>query len=173
MGKQERNDMIEAFYPLVHLVVDAMIAGGYKKYRQHRDDLVSEGTIGLIKATEKYDPGKGASEVTYFSRGIRNHVKDYVVRFEKKSDPLVSIYNVEHLIPNEEEEEYVDPDFTLINKYEPKDPINKEIYHRILMGGMSNGDLAKELGVTKNTIRLRKRRLIKRLRDQMMEENII
>ncbi len=39
------------------------------------DDLVSEGTIGLIKASEKFDPGRGKPFVTFAAPYIRTAIE--------------------------------------------------------------------------------------------------
>ena len=57
------------------------VASMFRSHALLRDDLVSEGTIGLMKAAEKYRPGKGASFRTYavfwirraMHRAIDNH----------------------------------------------------------------------------------------------------
>ncbi len=63
-----------------------------KKYAQNRDmdDLVSCGTIGLIKGVSTYDPKKGVQLVTYASRCIQNEIL-MRIRSEKKERREVSL----------------------------------------------------------------------------------
>ncbi|MBP3371764.1 MAG: RNA polymerase sporulation sigma factor SigK [Clostridia bacterium] len=63
-----------------------------KKYAQNRDmdDLVSCGTIGLIKGVSTYDPAKGVQLVTYASRCIQNEIL-MRIRSEKKERREVSL----------------------------------------------------------------------------------
>lgn len=54
-----------------------LVAHVSKKYLQNGaelDDLVSTGTIGLIKAVETFDPAKGTRFATYAARCIENEV---------------------------------------------------------------------------------------------------
>jgi len=48
------------------------------------NDMIQEGFIGLLKATDRYDPKKGASFSTFASFYIDGAVKDYL----RKQDPL-------------------------------------------------------------------------------------
>ena len=41
---------------------------------QNTDDLISIGTIGLIKAVDSFDPDKGAHFATYASRCLQNAI---------------------------------------------------------------------------------------------------
>ena len=63
-----------------------------KKYAQNRDmdDLVSCGTIGLIKGVSTYDPAKGVQLVTYASRCIQNEIL-MRIRSEKKERREISL----------------------------------------------------------------------------------
>ena len=46
----------------------------YYPTAQNQDDLVSIGTVGLIKAVDTFDPDKGAHFATYASRCIQNEI---------------------------------------------------------------------------------------------------
>lgn len=63
-----------------------------KKYAQGRDmdELVSCGTIGLIKGVSTYDPKKGVQLVTYTSRCIQNEIL-MRIRSEKKQKNEISL----------------------------------------------------------------------------------
>ncbi len=55
------------------------------------DDLISAGTIGLIKAIDTYDKSKGSRLVTYASRCIDNELL-MLLRHERKRLREVSLY---------------------------------------------------------------------------------
>ena len=58
----------------------------FKKYYTQtgdQEDLVSIGTIGLIKAISTFDPSKGARLATYAARCIENEILMYF-RSQKK-----------------------------------------------------------------------------------------
>ena len=66
---EARNTLIEHNLRLVAHIVK-------KYYFQHadQDDLISIGTIGLIKGISSFDPAKGARLATYAARCIENAI---------------------------------------------------------------------------------------------------
>lgn len=66
---QARARMIEANLRLV-----VKIARNYEGIGVHLQDLISEGNIGLMKAVEHYDPGKGAKLSSYSAYWIRQAI---------------------------------------------------------------------------------------------------
>jgi len=65
-----------------HLRFVVAIALGYRNYPVSMSDLVSEGTVGLILALEKFDPDRGTRFVTYASFWIRACVLEVVIRYQ-------------------------------------------------------------------------------------------
>ena len=64
-----------------------------KKYyaqSSDQDDLISIGTIGLIKGISSFDPSKGARLATYAARCIENEILMYF-RSQKKLQGEVSL----------------------------------------------------------------------------------
>lgn len=81
-----RNFLVERNLRLVAHIV--------KKYSNHDrdlDDLISTGTIGLIKAINTYDASKGNKLGTYASRCIENELL-MMLRQERKSSREVFLY---------------------------------------------------------------------------------
>ncbi len=70
-----------------------LVAHIAKKYSGNYpiDDLISAGTIGLIKAIDTYDKSKGSRLVTYASKCIDNELL-MLLRHEKKHVREVSLY---------------------------------------------------------------------------------
>lgn len=82
-----RNRLIEHNLRLVAHVV--------KKYSNtvyEPDDLISIGTIGLIKAVDSFNQGKGIRLATYASRCIENELL-MLIRSSKKQSREVSLYD--------------------------------------------------------------------------------
>ena len=67
-----RNELVEHNLRLV-----AHIVKKYYAISGEQDDLISIGTIGLIKAVESYDLGKKTKFSTYASRCIENEILMY------------------------------------------------------------------------------------------------
>ena len=83
---EARNKLIEHNLRLV-----AHIVKKYSNMERESEDLISIGTIGLIKAIDTYDVSKGNKLVTYASRCIENELL-MLFRKEKKCSREVSIY---------------------------------------------------------------------------------
>ena len=75
---QARNLLIEHNLRLVAHIIK-------KYYTQicNQDDLISIGTIGLIKGISTYDPAKGVRLATYASRCIENEILMHFRRMKK------------------------------------------------------------------------------------------
>ena len=71
-----------------------LVAHIVKKYHQNDrelEELISIGTIGLIKEVNSFDETKGSKLVTYAAKCIENELLMYI-RLEKKKAREVSIY---------------------------------------------------------------------------------
>lgn len=82
---EARNVLIERNLRLV-----AHIIKKYYTQSGDQDDLISIGTIGLMKAVSSFDPTKGARLATYAARCIENEILMYF-RSQKKLQGEVSL----------------------------------------------------------------------------------
>ena len=80
-----RNILIERNLRLV-----AHIMKKYYAQTADQEDLISIGTIGLIKGIESFDPSKGARLATYAARCVENEILMHF-RSQKKSSQDVSL----------------------------------------------------------------------------------
>lgn len=69
----------------------AHVAKKYFNSEDEKEDMISIGTIGLLKAVETYNPGKGSKLATYAARCIDNELLMYF-RGKKKRAKDISIY---------------------------------------------------------------------------------
>ena len=80
-----------------HILIERnlrLVAHIIKKYQtteEDAEDLLSIGTIGLIKAVVTFDPDKSVRLGTYAARCIENEILMYF-RYRKKSSKEVSLY---------------------------------------------------------------------------------
>ena len=80
-----------------HILIERnlrLVAHIVKKYQpppEEMEDLLSSGTIGLMKAVVTFDPDKSARLASYAARCIENEVLMYL-RGKKKSSKEVSLY---------------------------------------------------------------------------------
>lgn len=78
-----RNELIEHNLRLVAYIVNKHYGDS-----KEQEDLISIGTIGLIKAAETFDPEKAISFSTYASTCIRNQIKMYFRKTKHKSSEV-------------------------------------------------------------------------------------
>ncbi len=88
-----RGDMTARHQLIEHNL--RLVAHVIKKYQnsgEDLDDLISIGTIGLIKGIDSFDPDKGVRLATYCARCIDNEVLMHL-RARKKSSRDLSLYD--------------------------------------------------------------------------------
>ncbi|MBQ4110644.1 MAG: RNA polymerase sporulation sigma factor SigK [Clostridia bacterium] len=83
--EKAREKLIERNLRLV-----AYVAKKYYQSGKEQDDLISIGTIGLIKAINSFNPDKGIHLATYAARCVENEIL-MVIRSEKKLVNEVSL----------------------------------------------------------------------------------
>jgi len=78
---KERGD-VKAAQKLVtsHLRLVAKIAMGYRGYGLPVNEMISEGSIGLMQAVKKFEPEKGFRLATYAMWWIKASIQEYVLR---------------------------------------------------------------------------------------------
>lgn len=84
-NKEARNKLIEHNLRLV-----AHIVKKFERFENNTDDLISIGTIGLIKGIDSFKPDKKNRITTYVARCIENEILMYF-RSNKKNNNTVSL----------------------------------------------------------------------------------
>lgn len=80
LSSSEREELINAHAHLVRYEVDRVASG--LPGQVDREDLVSAGMIGLIRAVDRYDSGRGASFTTYATTLMRGAILDELRRMD-------------------------------------------------------------------------------------------
>ena len=186
--KDARNQLIEHNLRLV-----AHIVKKYDHRKEDADDLISIGTIGLIKGVDSYSYKKGTRITTYCARCIENEILMYF-RSDKKNSKNVSINEGIGFYKDGNEITFLDvlktpkPDFALdlyqqtniglLKQYFPvltkreQEIINKR-YGLSGQKETTQKEIAKELGISRSYVsRIEKRALTKLLREFMKGKNI-
>lgn len=72
---------IDAAHNLVraHLRLVVKVAAGYKGYGLPLNELISEGNIGMLQATQRFDPEKGFRFTTYAIWWIKAAIQEYIL----------------------------------------------------------------------------------------------
>ena len=89
-GSPEEKDAARELLTLHNLRLVAHIAKKYQVADEEPEDILSVGTIGLIKAINSFDVGKGKL-ATYACRCIENEIL-MLLRSKKKSSREVSLF---------------------------------------------------------------------------------
>jgi RNA polymerase sigma factor (sigma-70 family) len=87
-----RNTLVLANLGLVHLVANQMRRPGLRY-----EDLVQEGTLGLLRATETFEPDRGVRFSTYCVYWIRAKIQRYLQRLDRDDAPSIAGAEMETL----------------------------------------------------------------------------
>ena len=174
-----------------------LVAHIVKKYTNslEADDLISVGTIGLIKAVDSYKGDKGVLLSTYASRCIENEIL-MLIRANKKHKDTISLSTIlspksdsddmelSNLIPSEDEDEVfaqvesqclMDDLKLLMEKLLP--PMEQEIlkYRYGIMGypQKTQKEVADIYGISRSYISRIETKIIKILQKHMRDNNKI
>jgi len=188
-NKEARNKLIEHNLRLV-----AHIVKKYDNFKEDQDDLISIGTIGLIKGIDSFNENKGVRITTYAARCIENEILMYF-RSNKKNMNNVSLndqigYDKDgneitfiDVLKEEEHDNLEDinlkNNIMLLKEYiKILSPREKEII--TLRYGLGNNDeytqkeIAKRLKISRSYVsRIEKRALVKMLKEFIKSNNEI
>ena len=176
-----RNRLIEHNLRLVSHIVKKY----YSDYDE-QEDLISLGTIGLIKGIDSFDPEKGARLVTYAARCVENEILMYF-RGKKKDSNVVSVNepidsdsegNPLTLIDVIYTEDTISDDIDLKNKtrrlYELIEQISNEREREIIIQryGLYNTkaytqrEIAKRMNISRSYVSRIEKRVVEELKDK-------
>ena len=152
------------------------------------EDLISIGTIGLIKAVGTYQPGKNIKLATYASRCIENEILMYLRKNAGRrtevsfDEPLNTDYDGNELLLSDvlgtEEDTVMRPIEELVDRtllrtaIETLPPREKEIITlRFGLGGkkeQTQKEVAQSLGISQSYISRLEKRIIQRLKKEIL-----
>jgi RNA polymerase sigma factor (sigma-70 family) len=87
-----RNALVLANLGLVHLVANQMRRPGVRY-----EDLVQEGTLGLLRATETFEPDRNVRFSTYCVYWIRAKIQRFLQRLDRDDTPAIAGAEMETL----------------------------------------------------------------------------
>ncbi len=182
-----RNKLIEHNLRLV-----AHIAKKYESKYISMDDLISIGTIGLIKGVDTFIPSKNVKITTYCARCIENEILMYfrknnkyskdisideAVGYDKDGNPiciqdLIKCDNVDFVddIELKDNINKLSKYINVLDKREKEIIINR--YGLDGRGELTQKNISKKLGISRSYVsRIEKRALTKLLREFLKENN--
>jgi len=188
-GDQEaKNILIERNLRLVAHIVKKYQSTGYDC-----DDLISIGTIGLIKAITTFDPEKNTRLATYASRCIENEIL-MCLRASKKMQSEVSLQEpigfdgegnevslMDILSSYVDVSKSVELNFQIKKLYEKISQLLKgrEKLVLLLRYGLANGctltqrEIAKKLGISRSYVSRIEKRAVKKLINEFKGEDFL
>lgn len=177
---EARNELIERNMRLV-----AHVAKKYQNPEDEMEDLISIGTIGLIKAVETYKEDYGSRLATYAARCIDNELLMHF-RAKKKTSKEVSLYEpigtdkegnqiqLLDVVVSEDEDvvELLEQDRKVrrLNEIIPQTLSGKELFIIINRYGlygkktMTQREIARKLGISRSYVSRIEKRAIEKLR---------
>lgn len=177
---EARNELIERNMRLV-----AHVAKKYQSQEDEMEDLISIGTIGLIKAVETYKEDYGSRLATYAARCIDNELLMHF-RAKKKTSKEVSLYEpigtdkegnqiqLLDVVVSEDEDvvELLEQDRKVrrLNEIIPQTLSGRELFIIINRYGlygkktMTRREIARKLGISRSYVSRIEKRAIEKLR---------
>ncbi len=177
---EARNELIERNMRLV-----AHVAKKYQSQEDEMEDLISIGTIGLIKAVETYKEDYGSRLATYAARCIDNELLMHF-RAKKKTSKEVSLYEpigtdkegnqiqLLDVVVSEDEDvvELLEQDRKIrrLNEIIPQTLSGRELFIIINRYGlygkktMTQREIARKLGISRSYVSRIEKRAIEKLR---------
>ena len=189
--KEENDESAKEILIERNMRLVAHIAKKYNNSSEDQDDLISIGTIGLIKAIETYNVDKGTKLATYASKCIENEIL-MNIRTNKKNKGQVSLQDPIGMDKEGNEISLIDVlgtdiDYILdqvelkvqISKlYEQLDKIltkrEKEIillrYGLTTYGYKTQREIAQQLNISRSYVSRIEKRALKRLKKELNPE---
>ena len=180
---EARNELIERNMRLV-----AHVAKKYQNPEDEMEDLISIGTIGLIKAVETYKEDYGSRLATYAARCIDNELLMHF-RAKKKTSKEVSLYEpigtdkegnqiqLLDVVVSEDEDvvELLEQDRKVrrLNEIIPQTLSGRELFIIINRYGlygkktMTQGEIARKLGISRSYVSRIEKSTIEKLRHRI------
>ena len=131
---------------------------------RYKEDLISEGMVGLCKAANNYDPDRGVRFSTFSSMCIRNEMLMFLRKLNRQVNAEVSLqdtigYDADgHELTYEDiiEDESQTPDHFIVDTLakdftESQKPLDREIL-KALQAGHKQSEIGKMLGIKQPTV---------------------
>ena len=187
--KEARNKLIEHNLRLVaHIVKKFDVKQG------EQDDLISIGTIGLIKGIDTYQSNKSVRLTTYCARCIQNEILMYYrsnnknnknisinesIGYDKEGNEITILDIIKSDKPDFAMDLHTKENIKLIDKYikvlnERERDIIERRYGLGRVKEQTQKSIAKTLNISRSYVsRIEKRALIKMLREYIKNKNIV
>jgi len=186
--KLARSKIIEHNLRLV-----AHIVKKFENFKEESDDLISIGTIGLIKGIDTYKPNKDVKITTYAARCVENEILMFIrsnkknqnnvslndsIGFDKDGNEITFLDVLSESNSEVNEEIYEKENIYLLKNYiDTLSPREKDViinrYGLLNNDELTQKEIAKKMGISRSYVsRIEKRALVKMLREFLKNNNI-
>ncbi len=158
------EELFDKYYYLVKI-----IANHYQKYSRQFEDLVQEGSIGLLEAKAHFDEDKGAQFQTYASFWIKKRILSILDKEIKEN----------HHLEFNDAIELIDTNLSITEKENHGENINfsfdlpkleELILKRSFEEKKSLNDIAGEFGISREKARQFKQKAMRRYKSEMLKK---
>ena len=162
MKPSEREQLILDNMRLVYFIYDKLQKNDITI--RYKEDLISEGMMGLCKAANKFDPGKGYRFSTFASMCIRNEMLMFLRKTNRQVNAEVSLYDTIGIDADGNKLTYADiieDESQTVDNYliestakeftESQKPLDRDIL-KALQAGHKQKDIGELLGVRQPTV---------------------
>ena len=177
MEQLERDRLITDNVKLVYYIYEKLSKNVLTI--SHKDDIVSEGMIGLIKAARNFDKTKGCKFATFAARCIQNEMLMFLRSLNKRASHEISLNTPigkdwdgnELCLLDVLEDEHGNPeaeiDKSVFNAFMDKQKEKDKQLVAAICKGYSQKEIAKKLQVLQPTVSRRLSRLKKRAKTEL------
>ena len=179
MTQYDRDKLVTDNLRLVYYLYEKLTKNPLTE--KYKDDIVSEGTVGLVKAAKSFDPTRKVKFSTYASRCITNEMLMFIRRLNKQIPHEVSLYapidkdddghtlRYADILSDDENDPESSIYDTVVEAFLAKqNDIDREILEA-LRQGYKQKEIAEIVGIRQPTISRRMKKLRLRFRKEFAE----
>lgn len=136
---------------------------------REREDMISVGTIGLIKAVDGYDEARGARFTTYAAKCIKNEIC-YYYRRNHGAVWEVAIEDVEEMSVSpdcETEQEEMETLREALDSLEGHELLLLDLHYGFSGARYSQKKIAEQMGISQSTVSREEKKILTRLRQAL------
>lgn len=160
----EREKLVNDNIRLVYFMYEKLRKTPFVE--RNKDDIISEGLLGLTKAANRYDFNKGTKFASFASICIRNEMLMFIRKNEKSYMHEVSLntpigydekqeITLQDILPSEETLEESVIAKLMIEDYIKKQPDKDQKILRMSLQGKTKKEIASEMGCCYRTVKKR------------------
>jgi RNA polymerase sigma-B factor len=159
----DRERVIEEHLPLVHAIARRYAGNG-----EPLDELVQAGSLGLIKAVDRFDPDRGPALAAYAAPAIEGEIRHQLRRHQRhagrQAGPALEAVDAG------DAEERIDARLLLADGWATLSDRERRLLELRYFGDLTQAQIARELGLSQAQVSRLLRATLDRLRTQLGDD---